>query len=188
MGAQVPADPALNPQRQPGPGQGDVLSCQMQPTVLAHPHPVMDVEGHPLPPAEGGAPDCTSATHQKPHLPAALPVHDGVPPHDPAVACRLLHRTVPPPHRGGDARHEAGRLPKPPLPRANRSTCPAANMEPPGDSSPTRPSRRTRQYDHAPHITRPTAREPECTQDTRESARTHPMPEPASSTSLPKGP
>ena len=59
---------------------------------------------------------------------------------------------------------------------------------PPRGNSPTSASNTTPRRHHARHMTQPTASAPARTRDTRESARAHPTPEPAPSSSLPTAP
>ena len=68
-----------------------------------------------LRPQQREAPPKPQETHPPtPHHRTALPIHGGSPPHGAAVAGpRHPHPKLPPPHRGGHARHPAMLLPHP---------------------------------------------------------------------------
>ena len=84
-----------------------------------------------LRPQQRGAPPKPQGTHpDTPHLPTALPVHAGTPPHGAAMAGpRHPHPKLPPPRGGGHARHPGMLLPHPRLPPANAPTRPGADMD-----------------------------------------------------------
>ena len=89
---------------------------------------------------KGGIP--SSRRYLPTYLP--MPVHGGSPPHDAAVAGpRHPHPKLPPPHRGGHARHRAMLLPDPQLPPANTPARPGADMAtPPVTHVPAQPRQR----------------------------------------------
>ena len=128
------------------------------------------VEGHAAPRAEGGPPEPQKTLPPTPHLPTALPVHGGSPPHGAAVAGpRHPVRKLPPPHGGGHARHPAMLLPHPRLPPENTPTFLGADMDTPRVTHmPAQPRHRHMHLQQHQH-----------TQVTRESACTRPVPKPA---------